>query len=129
MLGRDQKITGFVLCCVFPTSQDAASWKRIDEWREAEQEPIAGAAKRARGARATGGGQAACDKYVDMAVFAVQMSLDSDSALRKFMLEHESLETAKCHPPALHGGPRCVSDGAQLCADPSGRDARVDAGC
>jgi len=46
---------------------------------------------RARAAQTAG----CCDKYVGMAVFAAQMSLDSDSGLRKFMLDHESLETAE----------------------------------
>ena len=36
-----------------------------------------------------------CDGYVGMATFGSQMSLDANAALRKFMLDNESMETAE----------------------------------
>ena len=36
-----------------------------------------------------------CDKYAGMALFSVQMSLDQNPELRRFMLENESMETGE----------------------------------
>ena len=85
-----------------PSESAAASGVKRSRNRSAAQ-------LRAREVQAAG----CCGKYVGMAVFASQMSLDANATLRKFMLDNESMQTGelwwKLHEHDYHCSKQDVS--------------------
>ena len=69
--------------CGIGAVHERAIGERCGERREAEHRNRSAAQLRAREVQTAG----CCDKYIGMAVFASQMSLNENAALRKFMLD------------------------------------------